>query len=303
MDATEFGSRLVVTGDLDPIYTMLNAANLPAPILKRWVLAYWMFYHAGVSSLIANAPSNMFWSMVWRAQEEKWPRGTERRHFKAENSRKSITWLQTVFPTAESAVEWVSAWDHRKLSRDLGYNVGDTRFEEILRRAQTWVGFGPWIAFKIADMVDAVLHVPVSFDNAVPYFFDDPIVGAWLVANQVALGAYTPEELPEMARYARALVKSMPRTERVGIVQEAANLLKAGPLGKLRSPTDPYRLLQIQEYETIFCKYKSHLNGHYPVGKDTAEIMHVLSDTRWGPLGKKLRTCLREQSLAGGYNS
>jgi hypothetical protein len=285
VDATEFGSRLVITGDLDPIYTMLNAAKLPAPTLKRWVLAYWMFYHAGVSSFIADAPSSDFWGMVWAAQNEKWPRGTERRHFKAENSRKAITHLQKLFPTAESAVEWVSAWDHRKLSRDLGYNVGDTRFEEILRRAQTWVGFGPWIAFKIADMVDAVLHVPVSFDNAVPYFFDDPIVGAFCVTYQESGVLW---EGPELASAAKANVKSMSRTERIEIVQEAVNLLKAGPLGKMRSPTNPDRPLQIQEYETIFCKYKSHLNGHYPVGKDTAEILHVLLDKRWGPLAEKL---------------
>lgn len=299
MDATEFGSRLVATGDLDPIYTMLNAANLPAPTLKRWVLAYWMFYHAGVSSLIANAPSEMFWSMVWRAQNEKWPRGTERRHFKAENSRKAIESLERSYPTMpEVAVDWVSAVGCT------GRDVERHRFNLIMERAQTWVGFGPWIAFKIADMADAVLRVPVSFKDAVPYFFDDPIAGAFCVMFEAGKVIVNQEvwDHADLVSKAKETAKSMSRTERAEIVQEAMNVLKYGGLGELRSPTNPHRPLQIQEYETIFCKYKSHLNGHYPVGKDTAEIMHVLSDTRWGPLGKKLRTCLKEQSLAGEYN-
>jgi hypothetical protein len=284
MDAVEFGSKLILTGDLDPIYTMLNAANLPDATLKRWCLAYWMFYHAGVSSLIANEPSNMFWSMVWRAQEEKWPRGTERRHFKAENSRKAIEHLERKYPNPEYGVSWVSCE---------GHPIED-RFNNILARAQTWVGFGPWIAFKIADMVDAVLHVPVSFEGAEAELFDDPMAGAWLVANQIAPGMYATRELPEMVSVAKANVKSMPRTDRIEIVQQAVNLLKAAGLGKLRSPSNPAKPLALQEYETIFCKYKSHLNGHYPVGKDTHEILHGLLDPRWGPLAEKLAYALEE---------
>jgi hypothetical protein len=290
VDAVEFGSKLVLTGDLDPIYTMLNAAKLPDATLKRWCLAYWMFYHAGVSSLIANAKPADFWRMVWKAQEEKWPRGTERRHFKAENSRKAIEYLQGCFPKAEDAVTWVSSADYLKLSRDLGQDVSAARFEEILRRAQTWVGFGPWIAFKIADMVDAVLHVPVNFEGTESYFFDDPIVGAFCVVF-----SGMSQDSADLVRRAKEKVKSTSGTERAEIVREAVNLLKAhSDLGKLRSPTNPDRPLAIQEYETIFCKYKSHLNGHYPVGKDTHEILHGLLDPRWGPLAEKLAYALEE---------
>lgn len=285
MDVTEFGSKLVLTGDLDPIYTMLNASDLPAPTLKRWVLAYWMFYHAGVSSLIAHSKPEHFWRMVWKAQNEKWPRGTERRHFKAENSRKAIEYLQEHFNTAEDAVKWVSATGHLALSRHLGEDVGQARFREILRRAQTWVGFGPWIAFKMADMINAVLHVPVSFEGSEDTFFDDPVAGAFCVVHQEAGVLWKG---PELVVAAKANAKSMSGTERTEIVQEATSLLKAGPLGKLRSPTNPDRFLAVQEYETIFCKYKSHLNGHYPPGKDTKEILHGLRDDRWGPLAKKL---------------
>lgn len=298
MDVTEFGSKLVLTGDLDPIYTMLNASDLPTPTLQRWVLAYWMFYHAGVSSLIANAKPNDFWHMVWKAQDEKWPRGTERRHFKAENSRKAIEYLQSSFNTAEDAVRWVSSAGTLKLTRDpwrdppFNYNIEQARFREIIRKAQTWVGFGPWIAFKMADMIDAVLHVPVSFEGAEDTFFDDPVAGAFcVIVQQTDLwnGA-------DLVAAAKANAKSMSGTERVEIVRLAVNLLKAGPLGQLRSPTNPERFLAVQEYETIFCKYKSHLNGHYPPGKDTKEILHGLRDNRWGPLAVKLADNLERVS-------
>lgn len=289
MDAVEFGSRLVQTGDLDPIYTMLNASKLPDTTLKRWCLAYWMFYHAGVASLIANAKPEDFWRMVWRAQNEKWPRGTERRHFKAENSRKAIEYLQEHFNTAEDAVNWVSSRGHLTLSQHMGQDVSVARFHEILRRAQTWVGFGPWIAFKIADMVDAVLHIPVGFDESIPHFFDDPLAGAYCVFHQ---GLGVSWKGPELTSVAKSEVKSMSGTERVQIVKEAVNLLQRRGLGELRSPTNPDRPLAVQEYETIFCKYKSHLNGHYPLGKDTHEILHVLEDDRWGPLASKLRNKL-----------
>jgi hypothetical protein len=264
------------------------------------VLAYWMFYHAGVSSLIAHSKPNEFWHMVWRAQKEKWPRGTERRHFKAENSRKSIEYLQAHFNTAEDAVTWVSSAGILGLSKTMyGKDVSVARFHEIIRKAQTWVGFGPWIAFKIADMVDAVLHVPVSFEEAAGDLFEDPMAGAFCVLHQAGKVMLTqpPYDAPDLVSVAKEATKSMSRTERVEVVQEAVNLLKYGGLGELRSPSNPDRVLGLQEYETIFCKYKSHLNGHYPMGKDTFEILHVLEDPRWGPLGQHLGETLQK---AGG---
>jgi hypothetical protein len=84
--------------------------------------------------------------------------------------------------------------------------------------------------------------------------------------------------------------------DRTQITLEAVNLLQSGPLGKLYSPVVPGRVLAVQEYETILCKYKSHLSGHYPMGKDTREILHVLRDPRWGPLAQRLAGNLEKLS-------
>jgi hypothetical protein len=46
------------------------------------------------------------------------------------------------------------------------------------------------------------------------------------------------------------------------------------------------RPVNVQEVETILCKWKSHTSGHYPVGKDIKEIRHNLEG--WGPLADHL---------------
>ena len=51
-------------------------------------------------------------------------------------------------------------------------------------------------------------------------------------------------------------------------------LIKA--LGTYQAPPQMDRPINIQEVETILCKWKSHLNGHYPTGNDIAEVRHGL---------------------------
>jgi len=40
------------------------------------------------------------------------------------------------------------------------------------------------------------------------------------------------------------------------------------------------RAVGYQEVETILCKWKSHMNGHYRVGRDCIEIREGLEDWR-----------------------
>jgi hypothetical protein len=41
-----------------------------------------------------------------------------------------------------------------------------------------------------------------------------------------------------------------------------------------------------QEVETILCKWKSHMNGHYEVGKDIREVRHALLN--WGATADRI---------------
>lgn len=41
-------------------------------------------------------------------------------------------------------------------------------------RAQTWPEFGPWIGFKIADMLEVVCGAPITFSRDIPLIYKEP---------------------------------------------------------------------------------------------------------------------------------
>ena len=91
-----FGQRLIETGDLDPVYIALHGANLQEPQLCRWLTAYLMFYHVGAASWLSERTGDDFWKWVRIAAENnssalvpapgimRWPRSSERRHFRGD---------------------------------------------------------------------------------------------------------------------------------------------------------------------------------------------------------------------------
>lgn len=286
MNAKSFGEQLVVTGDLDPIYLMLNNGPLDAPTTARWCLAYWMFYHAGVASRIAEHDGESFWAHVWAAQVNKWPRGTERRHFRGANADNAIRYLEATYPNPEDACAQLAGYDIWDSLVDAA-PIDPVPFALVASRAQQWVGFGPWIAFKIADMIDVCIGIPVHFPQNSSVWYDEPVKGGFwaerarLYSDDIRMEALKADDEatpPDMQRY---IVDSI-------IPDYLEWYRENGVVG----PDN--RGVGIQELETIFCKYKSHLNGHYPIGKDTREIIHALDD--WGPLAGTLQQVLRDST-------
>ena len=53
------------------------------------------------------------------------------------------------------------------------------------------------------------------------------------------------------------------------------------------APPEFDRLIDVQETETILCKWKSYLGGHYEIGKDTREIEERLKTSKTR-IGKQL---------------
>lgn len=244
LSAPEFGRILVETMDLDPVYCLFAPEGLgsDARLARSWCLAYWMFYHAGVASRIAGSAD--FWAETQKALNDKWPRGAERRHFRGRASQKSVDWLSVRFPRPEMAVA--------ELERS-----GRT-FAEISRAVRAWPYFGHWIAFKVADMMERVLGIPVDFSGCALSFYEEPTAGASLIAKEQGL----PED--------PALVTDWLLSHLVG----------------LKAPPFRDRRLNLQEAETVLCKYKSYRNGHYPPGKDSRELAHALKG--WGPLAESM---------------
>jgi hypothetical protein len=120
-------------------------------------------------------------------------------------------------------------------------------FQELAGRCQQVPLFGPWIAFKICDMMERVLERKVDFADCELFFYKDPQRGAELAAQHLGLAS------PAAA---------------------VQHLLKV--FGKQKAPPDYKRQINLQEIETVLCKWKSYLNGHYPIGKDTHEVGHAL---------------------------
>jgi len=239
LDIVTFGRQLVTTGDLDPMYIALYEAELDEPLLARWLIAYWCFYHAGVASRIAEAPN---WAdALEQAHREKWPRAAERRHFRGETSRKTVEWMR--------GRTWFGLWQECK---------GCCTFADVQTRVGAWPGFGPWAIFKAADMLERVAGVPIDFDMELDIYKEPAEAARMIDPNRTAT---------EIARF---------------VCKQMADLT---------APPRHDRPLNAQEGETILCKWKSHVHGRYPMGKDSRELKHALSD-EWGPLAKQLRAKL-----------
>lgn len=245
----DFGLQLLDTQDLDPVYTALVKLEDQA-LIKRWLVAYWSLYHCGAASWLAEREGDAFWGHLYDAAKNetpappggRWPRGAERRHWRAKNAVDAVEYMAGHWKTPEDLVDFLS-------NNDEG-----GRFSELRHRAASIPSNGPWIAFKIGDMLERVLDVPVNFQQSEVFMFDTPREAALLLWR-------TTLNMPESAR-PKDLNKTL--TDVVCFVRQM--------FPKHMAPPHFDRPLGLQEIETILCKWKSHLGGHYPLGKDTHEI-------------------------------
>lgn len=252
MNIIKFGRALIETEDLDPIYTMLYRAQLSEKKLRRWLLAYWFFYHAGVASSLSEYERESFFTNAMRlAIDPKTPRGTERRHFRGASAIASIKFFQLKYISPVNAVEELTS-----LKPDVN--------EIVTYVSEFWPMFGPWMGFKIADMLERLGLKEIGFPVRTLKMYRDPVKGAELY----------------MAKH--------PDVEFTGVTDVVKHLMRE--FSDYKAPPRYERPINVQEVETILCKWKSHLNNHYPVGKDTKEIRHGLKG--WGKTARRLRECL-----------
>lgn len=236
----EFGDALFLTGDLDPVYIALVRAREKGwtqEYLWRWMVAYWCYYNAGVACFLARKTDTCFWlDMLTAARNQspsplgkRWPRGRERRHFRGQIALRAISSLSERYPDPHQFIHYL-------------FKPTRQPVREVVERVRQEYAFGPWIAFKVADMGETVLGYEVEFDLATTMYKE-------------------PREGCELVRQAFG-VTSMEHT--IDILQEY--------WWKQLAPPRYQRKVGLQEIETILCKYKAHVHGRYPVGLDTLEI-------------------------------
>jgi len=255
-----FGDALISTRDLDPLYCGLVHVGLPQPQWARFVLAYLMFYHVGVASYLSELDGVGFWRGVAGAAENirspgdvdndlpegRWPRGTERRHFRGPRCVLAVQRLAEMFPRPQDAVEGLL------LASDV---------LQLIQQVKQWPMFGPWVAFKAADIIGRTLPDPgrkrFRMGTDLVLMYDSPRAALNLVASTGAIQEVWYELLTHFETY-----PAPPWLER-----------GCGP----------------EEVETVLCKYGSMKTGHYYVGKDIAEQRHHLHG--WGVTAAKLLSC------------
>lgn len=247
--AVKFGTTLITTGDLDPVYIAVAEARLTKAERARWLVAYSCLYHLASSVFIAQFQGKAFWDKLYEAAVNKdlyWPRGSERRHWRGKTSIVCVEGLRTHWPKPETIAEyWCS---------------GVTAYG-IMKRVQEFAFFGPWISFKVADLAERVMNYPVDFSNFELGIYSEPRKGAALLLTGDQEEIITDGDLNLVAQE----------------LQKKLGQFKAPPV----LSTGKTRKVNIQEIETVLCKYKSHVNGHYPPGKDTKEVHHGLQELKF----------------------
>lgn len=285
----EFGRQLITSGDLDPIYIALHRQGMSREQLHRWLLAYWCFYHAGFASYAAERELEHYWQVMENAARNttviiaptatpaecgvngQWPRGKERRHFRGQQGIKAIAELQATFGCPEYAVVDIAQEAFRTFPMTLDDGTADYGVESftpkkipaipynvLVKRVKAWRGFGTWISYKVGDMLDRCAGIPIDFgfDDAM---YDEPHKAAimqWKIWHGAPQVSTVDDE--------KAAVKEV--VER--LLTEYKDL-RAAPYND--------RPIGLTEIETVLCKWKSHMGGHYPLWNDIDEIREGLA--------------------------
>lgn len=251
-DVVAWGRRLVETRDVDPVYDMLWGARSSGEMsehqLKRWLVAYWCLYHAGAASSISELDGGAFWRLMATAAannaQTRWPRATERRHWRGRAAANAVGVLRSMFPIPELMVDFVVD--------GFAESGGPYAAADVRANVERFPSFGPWISFKAADMLERVLGYQVEFTLA-----DSMYESPRGVAEELALVWHGGE----------------------GGVGLVARRLSA-EFQDLSPPGRPSRFVDLQEIETILCKWGSARKGHYRIGKDLLEVRASLEG--WG---------------------
>lgn len=280
----KFGRHLITTGDLDPIYIAASKMDWTAAQRNRFLVAYWCMYHAGVACFLSELEGMDFWAMLHRAAvneigpassnystDERWPRGHERRHWRGMQAVASYKELMDRYgQNPEEMVEYIGMTDLPQ--------AGPIPFAVINERAQEHRGFGPWISFKIGDMLDRLGIMPIDFTEGEIFIFKDPAKAAErLYRERAGIGENVQVKMhvviPEIVKY---------------LIHEFRDL-KAPPIND--------RPIGLQEVETVLCKWKSMMNGHYRPYNDINEISDGLSP--WTESSETARLFLENMPTGG----
>ncbi len=91
----------------------------------------------------------------------KWPRGSERRHWRGQQALQTVQYLRENYKYPEDVVQhWAAG--------------GDNSFASVAERIKEIPRDGPWISFKICDMLERVVGNTVDFSTCAFGVYKEP---------------------------------------------------------------------------------------------------------------------------------
>lgn len=265
----EFGEQLLRTGDLDPLYIALFVMNLPSEQLGKFLVSYTSFYSAGVACHMSEQTDRGFWEQMEVAAKNevpaphggRWERGKERRHARGAQGLKMVTELRKRYPRPAAMVDYLtepSSEEGDPDSENPCCQVTGERqlvFSDVVAKVKEHYLSGDWIAYKYLDLIDRVCGIPVTLtlDDAM---YEEPRKAALMIFDAVASSMKADWAVAE--------------SEDKKVHATVEYLLSA--FRRFKAPPRYDRSVSYQEIETILCKFKSHVGGHYPLLNDIHEI-------------------------------
>lgn len=228
MDVFTFIERKLVIDDVEPMYSAIIRAELPKAVRQMVCIGEGLADHLGWASRMAADGPSKFWDNALTFVRQP-VRGGARRHFRTRVAEEAIGLLRATFPNVREFFKSVPP-----------VYAAANRFITSLPQ------FGPFSAFKIADMAERTCGVPVDFSAVgMSGLSEFPRRGLKLAAE------YLGE--PEADVFSALLYRDWP----------------------LLAPPHRDRPMNVQEIETCLCNY-GHSKWHEP-GYEGAELKKMLA--------------------------
>lgn len=227
MSWLDYAKAIVETEDLDPVYCMLQRANLPEKVKSRFVLGYLMFYDSGTASALCEFEGNKWWKVVYEFYPS-FRRGSPRRHFRGQAGLEAITALKSFTPNPDDFMYLI----RRSTYMGVRQAIIDSKIPQ----------FGNYFIWKLADIQDRVFGWYCNFSGARAFLSPSPIAGLRLIARQLRIENISLDAICE---------KALSVLNHWGLV----------------APPRYERELGLQELETIACGYQGYVRGTDYVGK------------------------------------
>lgn len=236
-DWRKFSKWLFRLEDADPGYMLLRRADISRAQKLRYVLGWCTFYNPGLAARASDFQGPKFYEFL-RYVYPHAKRAPERRHFRGQAGLRALDQWQRRYPNPEAMVEAC---------------FGGT-YMDIRRNMSDMAQMGDYFYWKLADIQDTVMGMPVDFAGSERYMPQLPKQGAALIYGHDT--GIVEEKLTQ--------------PDLVYIMGEITDHIT-----KFKHPFSDRGLL-LQEAETVACVFKQHNSGSYKPGFRSAKAYRRL---------------------------